>query len=32
VPAETAIDRELQRMPGAPFEDALRAVLRAMMK
>lgn len=32
VPAEKAIDRELQRMPGAPFEDALRAVLRALMK
>ena len=32
VPAEKAIDRELQRMPDAPFEDALRAVLRALMK
>jgi holliday junction DNA helicase RuvA len=32
VPAEKAIDRELQRMPGAVFEDALRAVLRALMK
>lgn len=32
VPAEKAIDRELQRIPGAPFEDALRAVLRALMK
>ncbi len=32
VPAEKAIDRELQRLPGAPFEDALRAVLRALMK
>ncbi len=32
VPAEKAIDRELQRMPDAPFEDALRGVLRALMK
>jgi len=32
LPAEKAIDRELQRMPAAPFEDALRAVLRALMK
>jgi len=32
VPAEKAIDRELQRTPGAVFEDALRAVLRALMK
>ncbi len=32
VPAEKAIDRELQRIPDAPFEDALRAVLRALMK
>lgn len=32
VPAEKAIDRELQRTPDAPFEDALRAVLRALMK
>lgn len=31
-PAEKAIDRELQRAPGALFEDALRAVLRALMK
>ena len=30
--AEKAIDRELQQAPGAPFEDALRAVLRALMK
>ena len=30
--AEKAIDRELQRIPDAPFEDALRAVLRALMK
>ena len=32
VPAEKAIDRELQRTPDAAFEDALRAVLRALMK
>ena len=32
VPAEKAIDRELQRAPDAVFEDALRAVLRALMK
>ena len=32
VPAEKAIERELQRIPDAPFEDALRAVLRALMK
>jgi Holliday junction DNA helicase RuvA len=32
VPAEKAIDRELQRTPDAVFEDALRAVLRALMK
>jgi Holliday junction DNA helicase RuvA len=32
VPAEKAIDRELHRIPDAPFEDALRAVLRALMK
>jgi holliday junction DNA helicase RuvA len=32
LPAEKAIDRELQRAPGAVFEDALRAVLRALMK
>ncbi|HVJ26223.1 MAG TPA: Holliday junction branch migration protein RuvA [Vicinamibacterales bacterium] len=32
VPAEKAIDRELQRTPGAVFEEALRAVLRALMK
>jgi Holliday junction DNA helicase RuvA len=32
VPAEKAIDRELQRVPDAPFEDALRGVLRALMK
>jgi len=32
VPAEKAIDRELQRNPDGPFEDALRAVLRALMK
>ena len=31
-PAEKAIDRELQRTPEAAFEDALRAVLRALMK
>lgn len=31
-PAEKAIDRELQRTPDAVFEDALRAVLRALMK
>ena len=32
VPAEKAIERELQRIPDAPFEDALRAVLKALMK
>ena len=32
VAAEKAIDRELQKAPDAPFEDALRAVLRALMK
>lgn len=32
VPAGKAIDRELQRMPDGPFEDALRGVLRALMK
>ena len=32
VAAEKAIERELQRAPDAPFEDALRAVLRALMK
>jgi Holliday junction DNA helicase RuvA len=30
--AEKAIDRELRTSPDAPFEDALRAVLRALMK
>lgn len=32
VPAEKAIDRELQQSPAASFEDILRAVLRALMK
>jgi holliday junction DNA helicase RuvA len=32
VPAEKAIERELQRTPDAIFEHALRAVLRALMK
>ena len=31
-PAEKAVDRELQNAPDAPFEVALRAVLRALMK
>src|SRR5687767_9260406 len=32
VPAEKAIERELKSSPAARFEDALRAVLRALMK
>jgi holliday junction DNA helicase RuvA len=32
VPAEKAIDKELRLLPDAPFENALRAVLRALMK
>jgi Holliday junction DNA helicase RuvA len=32
VPAEKAIERELAASPGARFEDALRAVLRSLMK
>jgi Holliday junction DNA helicase RuvA len=32
VPAERAIDKELSAAPDARFEDALRAVLRALMK
>ena len=32
VPAEKAIDKELSASPGARFEDALRAVLRRLMK
>ena len=32
VPAERAIDRELAQSAGARFEDALRAVLRSLMK
>lgn len=31
-PAEKAIDRELKASPEARFEDALRAVLRSLMK
>ena len=31
-PAEKAIARELAQLPDAPFEDALRAVLKALMK
>ncbi|HJR60661.1 MAG TPA: Holliday junction branch migration protein RuvA [Vicinamibacterales bacterium] len=31
-PAEKAIERELKSSPAARFEDALRAVLRALMK
>jgi Holliday junction DNA helicase RuvA len=31
-PAEKAIDKELALSPGARFEDALRAVLRSLMK
>ena len=30
--ADKAIDKELRLLPDAPFETALRAVLRAMMK
>jgi Holliday junction DNA helicase RuvA len=32
VPAERAIEKELSASPDARFEDALRAVLRALMK
>ena len=32
VPAEKAIEKELSVSPGARFEDALRAVLRRLMK
>jgi Holliday junction DNA helicase RuvA len=32
VPAERAIEKELSTSPDARFEDALRAVLRALMK
>jgi Holliday junction DNA helicase RuvA len=32
VPAEKAIDKELRLAPDAPFEIALRAVLRGLMK
>lgn len=32
VPAERAIERELSASPDARFEDALRAVLRSLMK
>ena len=32
VPAEKAIDKELASSAGARFEDALRAVLRSLMK
>ncbi len=32
VPAEKAIERELAAAPGARFDDALRAVLRSLMK
>jgi Holliday junction DNA helicase RuvA len=32
VPAEKAIERELKNAPDARFEDALRAVLRGLMK
>lgn len=32
VPAERAIEKELSAAPDARFEDALRAVLRALMK
>ena len=32
VPAERAIEKELSTSPDARFEDALRAVLRALMR
>ena len=32
VPAEKAIEKELASSPGARFEDALRAVLRSLMR
>jgi holliday junction DNA helicase RuvA len=32
LPAEKAIDKELRLTPDAPFESALRAVLRGLMK
>ena len=32
VPAERAIEKELKLAPDAPFENALRAVLRGLMK
>jgi len=32
VAAERTVDKEIERSPDAPFESALRAVLRALMK
>jgi hypothetical protein len=32
VPAEKAIEKELRLAPDSPFEQALRAVLRGLMR